>query len=50
MSIVHTYCLPLAEAFHRARAGPKGEWLTRQGMAISEPMTQAALKDADRNM
>jgi AcrR family transcriptional regulator len=37
----------MLEAFHRARTGPKGEWLTRQGMAISKPMTHAALKDAD---
>jgi AcrR family transcriptional regulator len=37
----------MLEAFHRARAGPKGEWLTSQGMAISKPMTEAALKDAD---
>lgn len=37
----------MLEAFHRARSGPKGEWLTSQGMAISKPMTQAALKDAD---
>jgi TetR/AcrR family transcriptional regulator, cholesterol catabolism regulator len=37
----------MLEAFHRARSGPKGDWLTRQGMAISKPMTQAALKDAN---
>jgi TetR/AcrR family transcriptional regulator, cholesterol catabolism regulator len=37
----------MLEAFHRARAGPKGEWLTSQGMAVSKPMTEAALKDAD---
>jgi AcrR family transcriptional regulator len=37
----------MLEAFHRARSGPKGEWLTRQGMAVSQPMTRAALKDAD---
>jgi AcrR family transcriptional regulator len=37
----------MLEAFHRASARPKGEWLTSQGVAISKPMTQAALKDAD---
>jgi AcrR family transcriptional regulator len=37
----------MLEAFHRARSGPKGDWLTTQGMVISKPVTQAALKDVD---